>query len=81
MERTKLEKEVTKILSYKTWNTRKKTDALFEIDANLYMNTGIDSTKEEMKEVQSHSLFIYRAMKKIDWYLGSTMLHSLGKLM
>ena len=75
-----LEKQITKILGYKTWTQKKKTDALFEIDANLYMNTGIDSTTDEMIAVKKKSLLIYRAMKKIDWTLGSAMLYSLGKL-
>lgn len=53
---------------------------MFEIDANLYTNLGLESTKEEREEVNKKSLIIFRAMKRVDWELGCAMLLSMGKL-
>lgn len=74
-----LQKKIEKIISYKTWNVRKKVDAMFEIDCNIYANMGLDSTKDEKILAKKQSLLIYRSIKKIDWYTGSAMLHSLNK--
>ena len=77
-----LEKQVEKICSYKTWNQKKKSDALFELDCNLYTQLGFNSPQQEKDLVHKFSLIIYRQMKKcVDWTTGSAMLHSLGKLM
>tara|TARA_R110000796_G_scaffold63909_4_gene147834 strand:- start:21 stop:260 length:240 start_codon:yes stop_codon:yes gene_type:complete len=73
--------QIEKIVNYKTWDVKKKTDKLFEIDCYLYTNLGIDSTRKETDEVKAMSVYIYRQMKRVDWQLGSAMLHSLDKLM
>jgi len=79
MEETKI--EVDKVINYKTWSKKRKVDKLFEIDCFLYTNLGIDSTKKETETTKAMSVYIYRQMKKVDWQLGSAMLHSLDKLM
>ena len=81
MDLQEVKNKVEKILSYKTYSQKEKEDALFEIDCNMYTNLGTDSTKDEVDEVHKMSVHIYRQMKKINWQLGSAMLHSLGKLM
>jgi len=75
-----LEKQINKIIGYKTYTQKQKVDSLFEIDANLYTNLGIESTDEERKEVRKKSLTIFRAMKKVNWETGSAMLLSMGVL-
>ncbi len=41
---------INKITRYKTWSVKRKVDALLEIDANMYTNLGIDSTKKEKQK-------------------------------
>ena len=36
---------IDKILNYKTYSIRRKINSLLEMDANIYCNLGIDSTK------------------------------------
>lgn len=61
-----LEQKIEKILGYKTYNDRKKVDALLEMDANLYTTLGMDSTKKERDEVKKASRKIYRAIAEIN---------------
>ena len=42
-----IDEKIQKIKTYKTWSLKKKVDALLEIDAVMYTNLGIDSTKTE----------------------------------
>ncbi len=70
---------IEKILSYKTWSQRKKVDALLEMDCTLYTNLGTDSTKTEVEETKRQSRKIYKAIKQIDWYLGSTLLFAMDR--
>lgn len=76
-----LEEKITKILNYKTYSDKRKIDSLLEIDADLYTNLGLESTKEERQEVEKNSLTIYRAIKKVNWETGCALLLSMGKLM
>ena len=60
-----LEKQVKKIVGYKTWSSRKKVDELLRIDHEMYMNIGCDSTKKEIQEVKKKSRLIYRAITQV----------------
>ena len=62
----KIDDEIRKIISYKTWSVKRKTDTLLEIDAINYTNLGIDSTKTEKKNVKAISRKIYRAISIIN---------------
>jgi len=63
-----------KILSYKTLTDKQKIDSLLELDAVMYVNQGIDSTKSEIAETKKKSRVIYRHIKKIDSSLGGQLL-------
>ena len=60
-----IEERIRKIQSYKSWSLKKKVDELLMIDANMYTNIGIDSSKTEKKEVKAISRKIYRAISLI----------------
>ena len=60
-----IEDKIRKIQGYKTWSLKKKVDSLLEIDAIMYTNLGIDSTKTEKKEVKAISRKIYKAISLI----------------
>ena len=81
MNQEMLQGKIDKILSYKTYSDKKKIDTLLEIDAELYTNLGLESTKEERDIVKKNSLSIYRAIKKVHWETGCALLLSMGKLM
>lgn len=71
--------KIAQILGYKTWSNKRKVDALLEIDCTLYTNLGTDSTKTEVQEAKRTSRKIYKAIKQIDWYLGSSLLFAMDK--
>ena len=60
-----IDEKIRKIQGYKTWSLKKKVDSLLEIDAIMYTNLGIDSTKTEKKEVKVISRKIYKAISLI----------------
>ena len=62
----KTKEQVEKILSYKTWSDKKKIDALLEIDSNLYVNLGKDSTLTQKREVKKTSRFIYKHIAQLN---------------
>lgn len=66
--------DIERIYNFKSWTDIKKIDTLLEIDCGLYANLGIDSTKEEKKQVWKKSVEIYRVIKKIDKQLGDEFL-------
>jgi hypothetical protein len=72
-------KDVDKIVQFKTWSTRKKTDMLFHMDSTMYCNLGIDSTSREKKVVRTQSRLIYRAIKTMDEALGKLLLDSMDR--
>ncbi len=37
--------DIDKVLSYKTWSNKRKSDELLRMDCNMYCNLGSDSTK------------------------------------
>jgi len=69
--------DIDKIINYKTWSQRMKIDALLSIDADLYTNLGITSTKKEKNQVKIKSKNIYRAIEKINPKDGKLLLHSM----
>ena len=60
-----IEDRIRKIQSYKTWSLKRKIDELLEIDANMYTNLGIDSSKTEKESVKKISRKIYRAISLV----------------
>tara|TARA_R110000751_G_scaffold127256_3_gene229334 strand:+ start:833 stop:1090 length:258 start_codon:yes stop_codon:yes gene_type:complete len=60
-----IEDRIRKIQSYKTWSLKRKIDELLEIDANMYTNLGIDSSKSEKENVKKISRKIYRAISLV----------------
>lgn len=70
---------IDKILNYKSFSVKEKIDRLLEIDAIQYTNLGTDSTKSEKLQVRRNSKYIYRAIQKLDYEMGSKMLHFVDK--
>lgn len=68
-----LEKQIKKIIGYKTWTLKKKVDELLRIDHEMYMNLGCDSTKKEVQEVKKRSRSIYRAITQVSPRDGYTL--------
>lgn len=60
-----IEEKIRKIQGYKTWSLKRKIDELLEIDANMYTNLGIDSSKSEKENVKKISRKIYRAISLV----------------
>lgn len=73
------ENNIDKILSYKTWNTSRKLDALLEMDCIQYTNLGIDSSKKEKEQVKRNSRKIYKAIKTLNKRMGSEFLMAMDK--
>ena len=55
---------------------RDKVDELFRLDCKMYTNLGTDSTKSEVEETKKNSRIIYRAVREIDFWLGSACLRT-----
>ena len=70
---------IDKILNYKTYSIKRKIDALLEMDANLYCNLGIDSTKVERQEAKKSSKQIYIAIRTLDKDMGNKLLYHMDK--
>ena len=58
---------------------RQKVDALLELDAGLYTELGIDSTKADKVETRRKSRIIYREIRSIDKKDGNLLLNHLDK--
>ena len=65
---------INKILQYKSISNKEKISRMLAIDANQYCNLGIDSTKQQKKQVKINSRYIYKAIQKIDYEMGSKFL-------
>jgi hypothetical protein len=61
-----LDEQIRKIVNYKTWSVKRKTDTLLEMDATMYTNLGKESTKTEKKNVKAISRKIYKAISLIN---------------
>lgn len=70
---------IDKTINYKSVSNREKIDRLLEIDAIQYTNLGTDSTKSEKLQVRRNSKYIYRAIQKLDYEMGSKFLHFVDK--
>lgn len=53
-------------------------DQLLRIDAQMYANTGTDTTKAEMESIKRASAFIYRLIKGIDPEKGQRFIQAMG---
>jgi flagellin-specific chaperone FliS len=53
-------------------------DQLLHIDAQMYANTGLDTSKAEMESVKRASAFIYRLIKGIDYDKGQRFIQAMG---
>ena len=53
-------------------------DKLLHIDAQMYANTGEDTSKAEMESVKRASAFIYRLIKGIDYDKGQRFIQAMG---
>lgn len=51
-----------------------RINQLLEIDATMYTNLGLDSTKADKQEVKKNSRIIYRAIKDLDFETGKLLL-------
>jgi len=58
---------------------RQKIDGLLELDARLYTELGIDSTKADKVETRRKSRIIYREIRSIDKKDGNLLLNHLDK--
>jgi len=59
--------------------TDKETiDQLLHIDAQMYANTGMDTSKAEMESIRRASAFIYRLIKGIDYEKGQRFIQGMG---
>ena len=53
-------------------------DQLLHIDAQMYANTGLDTSKAEMDSIKRASAFIYRLIKGIDYDKGQRFINAMG---
>lgn len=71
--------DIEKVIDFKSWSVKKKTDELLRIDCNMYCNLGIESTVKEKSETRVNSRKIYLLIKKIDPEMGSLFLLQMDK--
>ena len=63
-----------------TSSTKKnKVDRLLELDAKMYTNMGIETSKSERKLIKGNSRKIYYAIKKINPDLGTQLIQAMDK--
>jgi hypothetical protein len=65
-----------KIFLYTSYSKKKKIDNLLEINADIYCNSGIDSTNKERRSNKDISNYIFSLIKKLDFYLGHFLLYN-----
>jgi hypothetical protein len=58
---------------------RQKVDGLLELDARLYTELGVNSTKADKVETRRKSRIIYREIRSIDKKDGNLLLNHLDK--
>ena len=68
--------DIEKIVEFKSWSKKRKVDTLLAIDADLYCNLGVESSKTERENVKIQSIKIYRLIKTIDEYSGKLLLRN-----
>lgn len=57
------------------WDDKRKIDALLEIACTIMANTGIDSTRSELRTAKAMTKEVYKRVKKVDKLLGEQLLH------
>ena len=53
-------------------------DQLLHIDAQMYANTGLETSKAEMDSIKRASAFIYRLIKGVDYDKGQRFIQAMG---
>lgn len=53
-------------------------DKLLHIDAQMYTNIGIETSKAEKESIKKASAFIYRLIKGIDYDKGQRFIQAMG---
>lgn len=53
-------------------------DQLLHIDAQMYANTGEETSKAEMYSIKRASAFIYRLIKGVDYDKGQRFIQAMG---
>lgn len=76
-EEMAIRKLAEKIIKDFELTIKERVDAVLELDAIQYTNTGIDSTKSEKKKVKSDSKHLYKLIKGIDEQTGSLLINHL----
>jgi len=71
--------EIEKVINYKTWSDKRKTDRLLFMDCSMYCNLGKDSTSKEREEVKKTSRKIYTAIKSINFNMGVLFLQTMDQ--
>ena len=69
--------DIEKIMNYKTWSVKKKIDTLLSIDADMYTNLGITSSRKEKNQVKHKSKNIKKTIEKINPKDVKLLLHSM----
>ena len=70
-----MKEEVLRIAEDFNKSIRERVESLLEMDTNMYTQLGSDSTKSEKEEVKKKSRIIYRAIKDLDYEIGSQLLY------
>ena len=71
--------DIEKIISFTSWNTRKKIDELLRIDCYMYTNLGLDSSSKERTTAVKNSRKIYREIKNLDYKIGNDFLIAMDR--
>jgi hypothetical protein len=70
--------QIVFILFDESQSDKETIDQLLHIDAQMYANTGKDTSKAEMESVKRASAFIYRLIKGIDYDKGQRFIQAMG---
>lgn len=70
--------QIVFILFDESQRDKETIDQLLHIDAQMYANTGSDTSKAEMESVKRASAFIYRLIKYIDYDKGQRFIQAMG---
>lgn len=69
-----MKEEILRIAADYQKTVQERIDMLLEMDANMYTNLGIDSSKSDKQEVKKNSRHIYRAIRDLDEVSGKLLL-------
>jgi len=68
---------IPQIVECTTCTKKTKVDRLLELDADMYTNMGIETTKTDRKIVKRNSRKIYYAIKQINPELGTKLIQAM----